>query len=300
MALERLKRTILRVSPPPVAAALISGWRWMKRKRVALQPAVRQADLEAALRAAGCGAGDTLLVHSSLSALGKVEGGPETVIRALDAVVGPGGTLVLPTFSIPGSMYERLKDPEYVFDPETTPSNMGAITETFRRLPGVRRSVHPTHSIAVRGRHQARILDPQDLTYPTNLGPGTPMGRLTDLGAKVVGIGISMAPLTYYHCFEDHVLDRFPGMYLPERMPVRVRTPDGVLSTSVLAHDPAYHATRIDKDPRIEASIKHHFDVRGIRRVAPVGKTHLFVIPCADMWRALDELQRQGVTIYTG
>ena len=50
------------------------------------------------LRALGIRLDDTLMVHSSLSALGHVEGGPETVVDALREAVGPGGTLIVPAF----------------------------------------------------------------------------------------------------------------------------------------------------------------------------------------------------------
>lgn len=301
VALEGLKRTVLRLAPPPVRSALIGGWRWVKRRRLARETdGLQQMDIEAALIDAGISPGDTIMVHSSLSSLGKVEGGPETVLRALQAAVGPEGTLVLPTFSIPGSMQERLADPSYVFDPASTPSRMGAITEAFRHQPGVRRSHHPTHSIAVWGRHRDRLLDHEDLTYPTNFGPGTPMGRLAGLGAKVVGLGISMGPVTYYHCFEDQDLERFPGVYLPERVPARVLTAQGERATTILVHAPDYHAKRVDKDARIEASIRAHFDARDVRRTARLGKSGVWAVTCADFLRTLDDLQRQGVTIYTG
>ena len=51
------------------------------------------------LRSLGVKAGDVLLVHSSLSSMGHVEGGAETVIAALRAVLGEEGTLMLPTLS---------------------------------------------------------------------------------------------------------------------------------------------------------------------------------------------------------
>ncbi len=49
------------------------------------------------LRQLGLYAEMTVLVHSSLSSLGWVCGGPVTVIQALMDVLTPTGTLVMPT-----------------------------------------------------------------------------------------------------------------------------------------------------------------------------------------------------------
>jgi len=98
------------------------------------------------LRALGVRESGTLLVHSSLSSLGFVRGGPKAVIEALRAAIGPQGTLVLPTHS-----WERSGRGDFTFDIRTTPSCVGAISETFRTMGGVTRSLHPTHSVAAIG-----------------------------------------------------------------------------------------------------------------------------------------------------
>jgi len=300
VALERTKRAVLRLSPPFLRDTLVRSWRWVRRRWIKLDPdGVDQGAFEAALRAVGIVRGDTLMVHSSLSSFGHVKGGPEVVLRALMESVGPEGTLVFPTFSIPGSMLERLADPTYVFDPATTPSRMGAISEAFRKLPGVRRNHHPTHSIAVWGRNQDRLLGGEDLTFPTNFGPGTAMGRLADVGGKIVGLGISLGPVTYYHCFEDHHLERFPGVYLPDRVSARIQTPEGVITSRILVHAPDYHARRVDKDPAIEAFVRAFFDSRGVRRAAQLGRSGVWAVACADFLRMVDLMQQEGATIYS-
>ena len=50
------------------------------------------------LTALGIEPGITVMMHSSLSALGPVKGGPEAVVDALSEVVGPDGTLLVPAF----------------------------------------------------------------------------------------------------------------------------------------------------------------------------------------------------------
>src|SRR5512137_302949 len=81
-----------------------------------------------------------LLVHSSLKALGPRAGGPAHVIAGLQRALGPRGTLLMPALS-----YASVTPEHPLFDLRTTPSCVGIIPETFRRMPGVLRSLHPTH-----------------------------------------------------------------------------------------------------------------------------------------------------------
>ena len=43
--------------------------------------------------------GATLLAHTSLRAIGKIEGGAETLVQAFRDALGPSGTLLVPTFN---------------------------------------------------------------------------------------------------------------------------------------------------------------------------------------------------------
>jgi aminoglycoside 3-N-acetyltransferase len=60
---------------------------------------VGKGDIVDGLRNLGVRPGDKLLVHSSLSSFGHVEGGAEAVIDALIEAVSPGGTVLVPTLT---------------------------------------------------------------------------------------------------------------------------------------------------------------------------------------------------------
>ena len=82
------------------------------------------------LKQQGITKGDTIMLHSSLSKLGYVEGGAETVITAFLELVDKDGTLVMPSFPAIGFNYDYLKS-NPVFDVLHTPSKMGVITDVF-------------------------------------------------------------------------------------------------------------------------------------------------------------------------
>jgi aminoglycoside 3-N-acetyltransferase len=146
----------------------------------------------AGLRSLGLPPGAILMVHSSLSSLGPVAGGADTVIDALLEALGPQGTLLMPT--------HPARDGR-IFDPATIPSAMGLITETFRLRPGVLRSRHPYHPVAAYGpRAEEMLRDHERSAVPD--GPETPYGRLIAYGGWVLHIGCDLDTLTLLHTVE--------------------------------------------------------------------------------------------------
>ena len=136
--------------------------------------------------------GGVLLVHTSFRAVRPVEDGPPGLIGALQAALGPRGTLVMPTMT----------DGESVFDPRTTPSDgMGITAELFWRQPGVLRSTHPGGSFAARGPLAERICQPQPLEPPH--GPDSPVGRVHELDGQVLLLGVSHSESTTLHLAES-------------------------------------------------------------------------------------------------
>ena len=111
------------------------------RKRVSyyrgrLLAPLTKSCLKDAFRAIGLSTGDLVCVHSQFSALGFLEGGPEVFIQALEEVVSPSGTIMMPAFSMNNSMLSFLESKE-VFSVSSTPSKVGRLTETFRTWPGL-------------------------------------------------------------------------------------------------------------------------------------------------------------------
>jgi aminoglycoside 3-N-acetyltransferase len=143
--------------------------------------------------------GSVLLVHSSLSSLGYLPGGPETVIRALLAAIGPEGTLLLPALS-----YNLVTPDQPVFDLRATCSNIGAIPEYFRRREGTLRSMHPTHSVCGRGPQAGEILGEHDRDN-TPVGLHSPFRKLRDLGGQILMLGCGLGPNTTFHGIEELV-----------------------------------------------------------------------------------------------
>jgi aminoglycoside 3-N-acetyltransferase len=145
-------------------------------------------------RELGVEQGDTLLVHSSYKSLGPVDGGPQTVIRALEAALGEEGTLIMPTFN-----FDFNKGVPW--DVRTTPSKMGVLTELVRTDPRARRVFHPFYSFAILGKH-AEMLG--SLRYKSSYERNSVFGKLRDLDGKIMVIGLSYTnSMTFFHHIEQ-------------------------------------------------------------------------------------------------
>lgn len=175
---------------------------------------VTASRLRAGLQGLGVRAGDRLLVHASLSALGFVPGGAQTVIEVLTALVGRTGLLVMPAFSsdlsdpagwqappVPADWVDPIRAEMPVYDPRLSPTRgLGTIAEVFRSAPGVIRSLHPQVSFAAWGEGADAITAPHPLDGW--MGEASPLARLYDAEARVLFLGTGYATCTAFHLAE--------------------------------------------------------------------------------------------------
>ncbi|MBL1101111.1 aminoglycoside N(3)-acetyltransferase [Streptomyces coffeae] len=180
-------------------------------------PLCTRDSLAVELRDLGLRPGETLLVHSSLSALGWVCGGAGTVVQALLDVLGPDGTLVVPTHSgdnsdpggwcnppVPESWWAEIRASMPGYDPRTTPTyGVGRIPETLRTWPGALRSAHPQTSFAALGARASAIVDGHALDC--RLGERSPLARLEEAAARILLLGAGFDSCTAFHLAEYRI-----------------------------------------------------------------------------------------------
>lgn len=286
-----------------VKAALSKVQGELRRREIErAAPHVDRESLAADLTALGIARGDSVFLHSSLKSLGFVEGGPNAVLEALLDVLGPDGTLVVPTYYQPGgTIYQTCKLPDYVFDPTVHGTGLGALPSAFLKLPGVCRSLHPTHSVSAIGPKAAYVTDSHHVA-PSVFGLDSPWERFLRLDGKVLGLGISMGPVTFYHMLEDLVGDAFP---LPVRMkethPLRCRERSGnIVIVRVVPLDPEFMPRRIDNPARgdLREYFWREFSGAGLLSTGRVGESMSWFIGAQAFYNHLEALMREGITIY--
>ena len=177
---------------------------------------VTKQDIKNTLTQLGIQEGDVVVFHSSLKSMGTVEGGAQTVIDAFIEQVGPEGTVSVPTLL--SENYSRAYE---IWDRDTTPSEVGYITEVFRTMPGTLRSDNPTHSLAARGKLAHELTCEHD-GYGQRIGPfadhafdhSSPWQKLYNYNGKIVWVGASTLTGTLRHLAEyvaaEKVLEKHP------------------------------------------------------------------------------------------
>jgi aminoglycoside N3'-acetyltransferase len=200
-------------------------WRWpckdfykTRLTRGAPKPLViRRRQIETALSAASFGSDETLLVHAnttnvSIESEGEQLSCPvsvaDTLLGWIREIAGPRATIVMPTY--PYYREVRAYDQEVGglvlnYNPRTTPSKTGLVSEVFRRTKGCLRSNMPLQSMAALGPRAEDLIRPSVL--PTDVPPhgeGSPHHRVCLENALVVGIGLDLHRyLTLVHVAED-------------------------------------------------------------------------------------------------
>lgn len=163
------------------------------------------------LKNLGLSKGDTVIVHTSLKAMGYVCGDAQTVIEALIDVVGSDGTIIMPTQSwknldpeegvhwdVDKKDWNLIRKNWPAYDKDITPTNtMGATAEMFRKWPGAMRSEHPARSFAALGKHAQEIISNHSLE--NIFGDGSPLSKIYDLHGKVLLLGVAYDKNTSLH-----------------------------------------------------------------------------------------------------
>lgn len=175
---------------------------------VATPPVVTYRSLVRSLRALQIEPGRPVIVHSSLSAFGSVQGGSQVVVGALleifESVLAPTftyKTLVVPETGPPdnavqyGNHTDRNKMAEFFYPDMPADRLMGRIAESLRKHPQAYRSGHPVLSFA--GVNVRKYLEKQMLNEPF-----APIAAMVDDDGWVLLMGVDQTCNTSIHLGE--------------------------------------------------------------------------------------------------
>lgn len=167
-------------------------------RRTLSEPAFEQA-----LGEIGVVPGATVMIHCSIDEVMRRVPTTNAVklIGLLQKLLTPEGTLLVPNSPFSGLEADWVHANDR-FDVRRTASRVGLYTEVFRRMPGVIRSMQPTHAVAGWGKNASEILSTHHLGGA--FGEKSPFCRLREFGGLVIGIGAPMGKFfTIMHAVEE-------------------------------------------------------------------------------------------------
>lgn len=199
---------IKRFIPTGLLAAYRRRLRDAHRREHEKLPAFTEQQFDELLSATlGIHEGGLYMIHSSLNKL-KLDFPSMKVLHMLQEKVGKDGTLMFLTTSKAESEMDFLNG-DQVFNRRRTPTGVGLLSELARRMPGARRSMHPTKSVCAVGPLTKELTTGHDLS-PYPFDRTSPYGKFVERKGTVIGLGVTPFNLSIAHCVEDFMKEEFP------------------------------------------------------------------------------------------
>ena len=177
---------------------------------VTVQNPIGEDQIIKALVDLGVKKGETLLVHSSLSGLGYLPGGAETLLSALRKTVGKAGTLLAPAFTKPYVSFKGKLNKSYQYRPYDRQKNgklrdksiyTGALPNRMLKEPDACRSGHISHEWVAVGKEAEACTQGHGFTNaPADIT--SPMTKALENKGSVVFIGCGLNANTFVHYLE--------------------------------------------------------------------------------------------------
>lgn len=290
------KKILAKILPAPVKGAIKRVLRlplrlWTYKKKLE-GVVVSKEDIVGGLRSLGIKKGDTIFVHSSFSSFGFVKRGPQEVIEALLEAVGPRGNVCMPSFG-------PLPDGK-TFDARNTPCAMGKIPEIFRRMPGAKRSLSPTHSVACIGR-DADCIVRGHLLDETPFGKNSPYRKMMKMGGKAIALGSPFThSLTCNYLIEDEAGGKFPVKVYEDGLREFVVIDEKGKKHAVRKkyHNKSIDHLRFDNRPEIAGWLEKLMVEKKRLKKTQIGAATVRVYAIKGLVDTLRELLKEGKTIY--
>jgi len=230
---------------------------------------ITKEQLKADLRAMGIGPGDTVLIHTSLRAVGTVEGGANGFIDAFREYLRDG-LLLIPTHT-----WDNVTRENPVYDVRSTVPCIGTVPRVAAFRPDGKRSLHPTHSIWAAGKGAAEFIAGEEQAR-TPGPPGFAWARLGEIGAKTLLIGVEHNRNTFLHAVEE--LAGIPNRIHPEPFPVTIYDHRG----EKITHPFSGHFCTLTRDVSAQyVNFEEAFTRMGVQTFGKLGSATVRVVDAA-------------------
>ena len=194
-----------------------------------------------------------VLMHSSLRAIGPIEGGAEALLDYLIEYFTREGGL----FCVPTHTWHNLGK-EITLDLSSDESCLGAFAGVAIRDPRGIRSENPSHSIVVFGdREKALEFVRDELWVSSPIAPESCYGRIIEMGGHVLLVGVAHDRNTCLHTVDEML--GIPNRMDDRPVPVAVRKKDGQVVRSEMKLFYTDYTDDISyRFPKYETALRYH------------------------------------------
>ena len=244
-------------------------------------------EVESFLISNGVKEGATLLVHSSWDKINSGKFSTVELIKKLQSIIGPSGTLLMPCF--PPVSFQKS---DILFLKDRFPSAAGLLTETFRRYPKVQRSINLIHSVISLGPNTEYLISDHHsgITPFDECSPYYRISKIPNSFIVGLGVGHNLKVCTSLHCVESILRTKFKyyKKIFNSKITYRYISENGVQ----LKH------TLFKRSGKIFTPNISKFFSKTELKESTIGNVDLYIINANTLINKTIELGRKGINMY--
>lgn len=242
-----------------------------------------KAEIHAQLREMGVKPTDTVIMHTSMKAIGDVEGGADGFLDIMIDYFAEEGLLIVPTHTWARAFDKNYSGPTLEMASDYT--CIGLIPSKAAIHPKAHRSLHATHSVAAFGKG-AEAYIAGEVMVDTFTSPQGCYGKLYDAGGKVLLVGVGHNRNTYLHSCEERI--NVPNRLSEEPFPTTIRLRSGdIINRPLRGHmargcsDVSAHYPKFEPAFRLAGAITDGF----------IGNAKTQFCDCMTMCRVMNKIE---------
>jgi len=255
--------------------------------------------LAAGFCALGVRAGDTIMLHASVRAVGRVAGGPDQIHLALRDALTPDGTLMM--YASCPEHYDEIgrgnltadeerelleKLPPFEAATARSQRDNGALVELFRTWPGSIVNAHVARFV-VWGKQAQYLISQQPWSYA--FGRGSALERFAAVGGRILLLGSDHDTVTFLH-YAEHIGD-FPGKRVA-RYRVPIEENGSRVWREMEEYDTADAGAHANFPPRFFARIVDSYLTRAGNTGGRVGDAESFLLDARGLLEFAQEVMK--------
>lgn len=246
-------------------------------------------DIVREMRKMGMHAGSVVCIHCSMKEFYNFRGKADDLINLILAEIGEEGTLMMPAFV----KICLTEDKNYVFDVKNDVTGAGFLAETFRKMPGVERSVNIHNSACAIGKYADYLVQDHHKSHD-GWDENSPWFRMTELKGLVFNLGMPNSYIgSFDHCVESILQHEHPywRQFFQKEKEYKYYGNNGEMVSYV-----NYVSDDLDKRTH-EKNVLKYFTEKEVQR-SQLSNLKISCFYSHNALKKMIELGRKGITIY--